>query len=33
MLASSLGAHPAVIIHSEEIRGVDTLRREVGYQD
>ena len=33
MPASSLGAHPAVIIHSEEIRGVDSLRREVGYQD
>ncbi len=33
MPASSLGAHPAVIIQSEEIRGVESLRRAVGYLD
>jgi hypothetical protein len=31
MRDSSLGARPAVIIHSEEIRGVDSLRRAVDY--
>jgi hypothetical protein len=33
MRDSSLGARPAVIIHSEEIRGVESLRRPVGYLD
>jgi hypothetical protein len=30
MPASSLGAHPAVIIHSQEISGVGVLRAVVG---
>src|SRR5688500_13842753 len=33
MPASSLGARPAVIIQSEEIRGVESFRRAVGYLD
>ena len=31
MPAASLGAHPAVIIHSEEIRRVESLRWTVGH--